>query len=389
MWLARAARGACAESGPCLRAFGSEIGFIYRSLRRHGVRPADAEDLIQDVFLVMWSRWSEYQPSRPLRPWLAGIVYKIAHRHVDRRRRFAPQEAPELEDPAPGQDEQLARAHAFALVIRALDRLPAEQRAAVVMHDLDGVPVREVARLQQVALFTAYTRLRNARRKLADAIAELRGPAASDGRAPTRLPAVFALVCAEPELPSGVGARLLARAQAATLDPALASPGVGALPAASGIARLAPRLALPIVGGVGLSLLVVAMAAFPRAAATVRTLAGTGPLRAVSARLTPARAGAAAVRPFLEPPLAPQAEPPPPGREPLARWSFDEPRGQSRRARRLRQRARLSAAPPRAPAPPIPRLPGPRGSPAARWPSTAATGSSARRSIGRATSSAS
>jgi RNA polymerase sigma-70 factor, ECF subfamily len=325
MWLARAARGTRADAAPCLRAFGSEIAFLHRSLRRHGVRPADAEDLIQDVFLVMWRRWDEYQPSRPLRPWLAGIVYKVAHRHIDRRRRFAPQEAPELEDPRPGQEEQLARAHASALVTRALDRLPAEQRAALVMHDLDGVPVREVARLQEVPLFTAYNRLRRARRKLADAIAALRAPAASGGRGPTWMPSVLALARTEPELPPGVGARLLARAQAATLDPAPAGPGAGAWAATGRTAWLAPRLAPPVVGGVGLTLLVVATAAFPRAAATVPAPEESRPRGAASTREAHARAGAAAVRPFLTP-LAP-AEPPPPRREPIARWSFDEPPG--------------------------------------------------------------
>ena len=138
---------------------------------------------------------------------------------------------------------------------------------------------------------------------------------------------MLALVRAEPELPSGVGARLLARAQAATLDPASVGPGAGAWPAAGRTARLAPRLAPPIVGGVGLSLLVLATAAFPRAAATVPTPEESPPRGAAPARQAPARAGAAAVRPFLAPPRAPQAEPPPPRRDPIARWSFDEPPG--------------------------------------------------------------
>jgi RNA polymerase sigma-70 factor (ECF subfamily) len=204
MRLARQMRAASAKSEPCLSAFGSEIGFVYRSLRRHGVDSADAEDLAQDVFLVMWRRWSEYQPARPLRPWLAGIIHKIAYRHVDRRRRFGGQETPDLADPRPDQEARLERARAIAVLAQALDRLSPDQRAVVVMHDLDGVAMREVARRQAVPLFTAYTRLRSARRKLARSVAEMGRPR----HAPTGMRAVLAFAHGRPAL-LAVGAAVL------------------------------------------------------------------------------------------------------------------------------------------------------------------------------------
>ena len=327
MWLERAARGARAGSGPCLQAFGNELGFLYRSLRRHGVRPADAEDLVHDVFLVMWRRWDEYQPSRPLRPWLAGIVYKIARRHVERRRRFSPQEALEREDPSPGQEERLAHTRAFALITRALDRLPADERAAVVMHELDGIPVRDVARLQEVPLFTAYSRLRRARRKLAEAVAaERAGLAEGRGRVAAKLPALLALLGGEPALPPGAGERLLARARTAArgLAGPAGPPGSTAAPSTGGVPS---GLALPILCAAGASLLLVAAAALPRPVAT------EAPTTLESARARGASSARAVVRPFLVPaaavaPAAPAEPPSPPGRRPpVARWSFDEPPG--------------------------------------------------------------
>jgi RNA polymerase sigma-70 factor, ECF subfamily len=322
----RAARGARAGSGPCLEAFGNELGFLYRSLRRQGVRPADAEDLVHDVFLVMWRRWDEYQPSRPLRPWLAGIVYKIARRHLERRRRFSPQEAPEREDPSPGQEERLAHTRAFALITRALDRLPADERAAVVMHELDGIPVRDVARLQAVPLFTAYSRLRRARRKLAEAVAvERAGRAEGRGSVAVKLPALFALLGGEPPLPPGAGERLLARAHTAARG--LAGPaGTPGSTAAPSIAGVPSGLALAILCGAGVSLLLVAAAALPRPVVTEAPTALEG------ARARGVSSARAAARPFLVPastvaPAAPAEPPSPARRPPVARGSFDEPPG--------------------------------------------------------------
>src|SRR5690349_8546850 len=81
---ARAEAAAFTRSGP---AFAAQVDFLCRALRRAGVRESDVEDLVQDVFVVMWRRWGEYQRDRPLRPWLAGIAFHLAQRHLRLARR--------------------------------------------------------------------------------------------------------------------------------------------------------------------------------------------------------------------------------------------------------------------------------------------------------------
>jgi len=78
-------------------------------------------------------------------------------------------------DAAPGQDERLGEAQARALLMRALDELPFERRVVLVMHDLDGVAVPEIAAALDIPLNTAYSRLRLARVDLTAAVRRPRG----------------------------------------------------------------------------------------------------------------------------------------------------------------------------------------------------------------------
>jgi len=57
-----------------------------------------------------------------------------------------------------------------AIVLAALKRIPLPRRAALVMHEIDDVPVAEIAALLAIPRFTVYSRLRKARRELEAAV---------------------------------------------------------------------------------------------------------------------------------------------------------------------------------------------------------------------------
>jgi RNA polymerase sigma-70 factor (ECF subfamily) len=73
----------------------------------------------------------------------------------------------------PQPDEALATARARTLVLRALARIPLPRRAVLVMHELDEIPMRDVARTLSIPLFTGYSRLRKARKEFAMAVLAL------------------------------------------------------------------------------------------------------------------------------------------------------------------------------------------------------------------------
>ncbi len=158
----------------CLGAFQQELAYVHRSFRRLGTAPSEVEDLAQDLFLALRRSWSEYDPNRPLRPYLFGFAFRIAAAHHRKRNREVAFGIVEMDDGGPGPEETLETKQARALVLAALDRIPLPRRAVLVMHELDDVPVSEVAAVLQIPLFTVYSRLRKARRELQAGMRRLR-----------------------------------------------------------------------------------------------------------------------------------------------------------------------------------------------------------------------
>jgi RNA polymerase sigma-70 factor (ECF subfamily) len=153
-----------------------EFSYVWRTLRRLGVPDRDLPDVTHDFFVVVFRQLQAYDRSRPLRPWLFGIAFRVVsdHRRTARYAREVLQDPPEIPDHAPGADDHVAAARARRQVQKVLDALDLERRAVFVMHDLDETPVPEIATALGIPLATAYSRLRLAREDVAAAIRRLR-----------------------------------------------------------------------------------------------------------------------------------------------------------------------------------------------------------------------
>jgi RNA polymerase sigma-70 factor, ECF subfamily len=170
-----AATGAEDPARPSLpEIYQREFDYVWRTLRRLGIPASDLEDVAHEVFMVVHRRLADYDPSRPLRPWLFGIAYRTTSQHR-RRPGGVPQSAREddllgLQDQSPSAEHLLSAEQARRRVHRALETLPLEQRAVMIMHDLDEVPAPELAAALEIPLNTVYSRLRLARAKFVAAI---------------------------------------------------------------------------------------------------------------------------------------------------------------------------------------------------------------------------
>jgi RNA polymerase sigma-70 factor (ECF subfamily) len=159
----------------CFQVYQRELDYLLASLRRLGVPFRDIEDVGHEVFLVMLKRWEDYDRARPIRPWLFGIAFRVASVHRRKTTREVISDNFEGEDASAGPDEMAAASETRQLLLKALGQVPLERRAVLVMHDVDEVPMREIASQLGIPLFTAYSRLRKARKELDTALTRLKG----------------------------------------------------------------------------------------------------------------------------------------------------------------------------------------------------------------------
>ena len=167
----------------------AEFRYVYQTVRRLGVRAADLEDVVHDVFLTVSHRWSTYDPARPLRPWLFGVSFRVvsAHRrrHAHQREVLGEEDAMRADDSL-DPEKQASGQQQRRLLERCLDTLDDERRAVFVLHEIDEVPVPEVALVLEIPLGTAYTRLRLAREDFAAAARRLQARPVLATPAPVR-----------------------------------------------------------------------------------------------------------------------------------------------------------------------------------------------------------
>jgi|SRR5436190_16319316 len=155
---------------PVLEAYQQEITYVFHALRWLGARPQEIEDLAQEVFIALRRSWPHYDSSRPLRPYLFGVAFRVVSMQRRKRKYEVAFARLEVRDWGPGPDEALQAKQARGTVLRALEKIPLQRRAVLVMHDLEQVPMRQVAATLSLPLFTAYSRLRKARTELQAAI---------------------------------------------------------------------------------------------------------------------------------------------------------------------------------------------------------------------------
>lgn len=162
-----------------LDAFNQLVDLHQRSVFALCVRmigdAAAAEDAAQDAFISAYRNIASFRGEN-FRAWLMRITANACTDELRRRRR---RPSVSLEAPAPGHDEPLdfpdaaAGPEALALsaeaqtrVQEALARLPADQRLAVVLCDIEGYAYEEIAEVMRVSLGTVKSRIARGREKL-------------------------------------------------------------------------------------------------------------------------------------------------------------------------------------------------------------------------------
>jgi RNA polymerase sigma-70 factor, ECF subfamily len=168
------------ESAPALaEVFRDHFDALYRFCVRLGASGADAEDLVQEVFITAHRRMPSYDARAPMRPWLYGIAYNVFRdqkKRAYRHRENLPGDV-DLEDRRsdPPQETALRAKGARDLVRAALLEIPERRRVVFVMHELDGLSIREVADALDLPVRTTYARIEKAREEFTRAVRRAQG----------------------------------------------------------------------------------------------------------------------------------------------------------------------------------------------------------------------
>jgi len=145
---------------------------LYRTAKFLVHNPAEAEDLVQDVYLEALKSFHRFQPGTNCKAWLFSILFHRLH-HVRRRLLKS-----SLEDTLRDQDSMAAEPPVpqeirDENILAALDQLPLAFREIVVMADVEEFSYMEVADTLKLPLGTVMSRLSRGRKLLREELSEV------------------------------------------------------------------------------------------------------------------------------------------------------------------------------------------------------------------------
>jgi RNA polymerase sigma-70 factor (ECF subfamily) len=150
--------------------------FVWASLQRMGVRDADLDDLMQEVFVIVHRKLHTFDGTSRVTTWLFGIAMRVAAAHrrlAYNRRERASANPPDarVTDPRDGPEGAAEAAEARAELTEILDSLDLEKRVVFVMFEIEELDCDHIATTLGIPVGTVYSRLHAARKDFQAALA--------------------------------------------------------------------------------------------------------------------------------------------------------------------------------------------------------------------------
>jgi RNA polymerase sigma-70 factor (ECF subfamily) len=167
------------------RLYREHFAFVWRTLRRFGVQPAQLDDATQEVFIVVHRRLAELRPGSSPRAWLFAIAQRVAsdqRRTVRRKGGLLPLDEGLAAASGAGPDAGAQRSEASDIVLRFLDTLDDDRRAVFVLVELEQMSAPEVSQALNANTSTVYSRLASARKALVEYVQHQHPDAMEVGR---------------------------------------------------------------------------------------------------------------------------------------------------------------------------------------------------------------
>jgi RNA polymerase sigma-70 factor (ECF subfamily) len=150
------------------------IGSIRNCIRGILRNASDTDDVVQDVLLKLWSHLSTFRSESTFRTWATRVAINetlmLYRRERKRRTSQLLEDLHQLAYPGERTDQTLIRAEVAREVRRALERLPRSYSSVLILHDLEQLSVKEIARRVNATVPAVKSRLFRGRLMLAAAI---------------------------------------------------------------------------------------------------------------------------------------------------------------------------------------------------------------------------
>jgi RNA polymerase sigma-70 factor, ECF subfamily len=140
---------------------------VYRFICSLGVAPGDRDDACQEVFLAVYRSLRSFRGEALLSTWIYRIAVRGAKRIIQKRRLRMLLPSILGQEPVPEATVDPAEKSAGMIVLQdLLNKLDPKKRTVLVLFEIEGVPVPEIARIVGCPENTVWSRLHHARTEL-------------------------------------------------------------------------------------------------------------------------------------------------------------------------------------------------------------------------------
>jgi len=147
---------------------------IFRTATRILGDRARAEDVSQEVYLQAWKSFHRFEPGTNCRAWLFKILFHCINHHRRKFFRFPLlKETEEFLEANLVQPERIPEHLTDADILAALDRIPADFRAVILMVDVEEFAYKEAAEILSIPIGTVMSRLSRGRKLLREQLADV------------------------------------------------------------------------------------------------------------------------------------------------------------------------------------------------------------------------
>src|SRR5579883_1330859 len=147
---------------------------IFRTAARLVRDASRAEDLVQDVYIEAWKSFHRFQSGTNCRAWLFKILFHCVQHHRRKWFRFpALRESEEHLQANLASQSPIPENLSDGEILAALDRIPPDFRAIVLLVDIQEFSYKEAAEIVSVPVGTVMSRLSRARKLLRDELADV------------------------------------------------------------------------------------------------------------------------------------------------------------------------------------------------------------------------